>query len=116
MRINPDSNANTLALKGKSMCPDYQGTPNISGGTNYSKSAAISPKGTRPTSANVRVPTSAVVSHDNNIITLLKPQLMLKTNGNVIAKAYDLIPHTTPKNITKAESLYFPLESAIMEK
>jgi hypothetical protein len=23
MRINPDSNANTLALKGKSMCPDY---------------------------------------------------------------------------------------------
>jgi len=41
---------------------------------------------------------------------------MLKTNGNIIAKAYDLIPHTTPKNITKAESLYFPLESAIMEK
>ena len=37
-------------------------------------------------------------------------------NNSKARRGFDVIPHSATKSMTKVESLYFPLESAIMDK
>ncbi len=72
----------------------------------------LSPKNLRPQTAKSRHGTPLTVSQD--IVTLQKPSISGLHNSSV----YDVIPHSpTNANPIKADdSLYFPLEAAIMQK
>ena len=70
----------------------------------------FSPKGARPQTAKSHHATPMIVTQD--VISIQKPQAYAVTNP-----VYDMIPHSPARSKPgkgSDDSLYFPLESAIM--